>query len=73
MEQIKTVKSGDISSRKLKKNFIMEEDDKKFIEFRNYVDEMAKNCVLELYGFWAEFTTPIFTQAMLYELTNFTN
>ena len=69
-EKIKTAKSSDVSTRQLKRSFLLGDEDVKFVNFRNYVDDMTKDKILTLYGNWSELTTPILTQNMLSTLTN---
>jgi hypothetical protein len=67
-EQMKQYKSAQISSNQLKQNFKLNDDDEKFVQFRDFVDAIARDQVARIYGKFAEFTTPIFTQDILHSI-----
>jgi hypothetical protein len=69
IEQMKQYKDGQISSQRLIDNFSMDDDDVTFIAFREFLDKLAQDNIMNLYGDWSEFTTPLFTQKQLHEVT----
>jgi hypothetical protein len=69
-EQLNQLKKSSVSSNQLKDTFSLDDDDEPFIKFRDFVDQIAKDQIAKVYGQFAEFTTPIFTQNKLNEIIN---
>jgi hypothetical protein len=66
-KQLDAYKAEPISTERLTRHLNLSDKDPKFIEFRNHIDTVTKNAILEVYGNFSEFTTPILTQHTLSE------
>jgi hypothetical protein len=68
--KITLYKTSAISTNKLIANFRLAEDDKRFTDFRDYVDDLTRNAVMNLYGKFVEFTSPLLSQTQLDTIAN---
>ena len=59
------VQDSEVLTLKLQKILFLKSNDPSFKLFPNTVDSIVKEAILDIYGNFSEFTTPIITQTML--------
>ena len=62
-------KDEPISTERLCQHLNLNDKDEDFIQFREYMDEVTKKAILDVYGNFSEFTSQILSQETLSKLT----
>ena len=66
--KLEAYRESKISSSRIALNFTLSDDDPSFVKFRSHVDEITKTAILSVYGKFAEFTSPILSEAELNDI-----
>ena len=66
-KQLESYKSEPISTERLTRHLHLNDKDPKYIAFRNHLDVTIKSRILDVYGQFSKFTSPILTQQVLSE------
>jgi hypothetical protein len=66
--QLETYKTEPISTERLTRHLHLDQSDPTFVAFRDYFDSVAKAAIMDVYGGFSAFTTPLLSQHMLAEV-----
>jgi hypothetical protein len=69
-KQIETYKTEPISTERLTRHLNLDNRDPTFIAFKTYFDHVAKDAIMDVYGGFSAFTTPLLTQRVLAEVAD---
>jgi hypothetical protein len=69
-KQLKTYKTEPISTERLTRHLHLDNKDPTFQAFREYFDGVAKAAIMDVYGGFSAFTTPLLSQHVLAEVAD---
>ena len=64
------IQDGEVSISTIQDIVLLKSNDPSFMLFQGVVDNTIKEAIVEMYGEFSEFTTPIITKSMLRDMEN---